>query len=232
MSNNNTQNTFDPLFLKLPPEFQKKMEEESKKRAEEFDKTLNNVVQKISDAGWTLPMEMGIYPINVLGQTNEISDVSKFFVWYFTGDNHSSFEKLIHNIQTSNIDEKFKPAINQCVFAYENNQYIICVVTLLTVIEGILSSFYPDKTNTKMKAVCKRQVEKFSSSEHIIEKHVWNSYKNFINKLYYSTEFSNNEPTFINRHWLLHGRSAYNVNQEDCLRLFNAIDTICCVSGK
>ena len=127
MSNNNTQNTFDPLFLKLPPEFQKKMEEESKKRAEEFDKTLNNVVQKISDAGWTLPMEMGIYPINVLGQTNEISDVSKFFVWYFTGDNHSSFEKLIHNIQTSNIDEKFKPAINHlcCDITYCDRGYIV-----------------------------------------------------------------------------------------------------------
>ena len=215
---------------------QKVFNENAKKKAEEmstqFSKTLENVIRKIDETGWTLPTEMAIYPINVLGQTNEIKDVNKFFHWYFTENENYNFKGLINSILNSKIDEKYKITVKECLYAYENQKYIIASVTLITIIEGILSNFYPDKTNIKMMKVCQGQVDLKQEDDDIIQKYIWISYNNFIKKLYQKSDFNSEEPSFINRHWLLHGRSQFNLTDIDCLRLFNAVSSICCIVDK
>ena len=52
------------------------IQEHTKKQAEqrvkEFDHTLDVLVDKLSAKGWTLPAELGIYAVNVIGHTDEI----------------------------------------------------------------------------------------------------------------------------------------------------------------
>lgn len=215
--------------LELQKKFKKNAKKESEKMSLQMSKTLDNVVKKIDGIGWTLPPEMAIYPINVLGRTDKIKDVNEFFYWYFTANESYNFKGLIKNILNSKIDKKYKIAIEECFYAYENHKYIICSITLLTVIEGILSSFYPDKTNIKMMKVCQKQVDTIDGNKDIIQKYIWISYNNFIRKLYERSSFDSEEPSFINRHWILHGRSEYNLTEIDCIRLFNAISSICCI---
>ncbi|MDM5332873.1 hypothetical protein QUF56_06490 [Ureibacillus composti] len=218
--------------FKIQADFKEKVKKDAEEMSEQFSKTLNNVITKIDETGWTLPTEMAIYPIKVLGQTNEIKDINQFFHFYFTVDESRNFKGLVEGILSSKIDEKFKTAIKECVFAYESKKYIITSITLITVIEGILSKFYPDKTNVRMMKVCQTQVDSIEEKNSIIEKHIWHSYNNFVRKLYEKSDFSNAEPSFINRHWLLHGRSEYNLTEIDCLRLFNAVSSICSIVNK
>lgn len=217
---------------KIQSNLKEKVKKGAEEMSEQFSRTLDNVITKIDETGWTLPTEMAIYPINVLGQTSEIKDINQFFYWYFTENERYNFVGLVDGILSSNIDEKFKTTIKECVFAYENKKYIITSITLITVIEGILSRFYPDKTNVRMMKVCQIQVDKIEEKNSIIEKYVWLSYNNFVRKLYEKSDFSNTEPSFINRHWLLHGRSEYNLTEIDCLRLFNAVSSICSIVNK
>lgn len=186
-----------------------------------------NVIKKINQTGWTLPIEMAIYPFKVLGATSEIRDIDKFFNEYFTHNENYHLKGLIRNILGSEIDEKFKRGIEECVYAYENEKYIIASITLLTIVEGVLSGFETNKKNTRMMKVCQMQADKTVESEDIIEKYSWISYNNFIKKLYEPSDFGATEPSFINRHWILHGRTEYNLTNLDCLRLFNALSTIC-----
>ena len=72
-------------------------------------------------------------------------------------------------------------------------------------------------------------VDNFPAEGSTIEKHVWISYNTFIRKLYEKSDFNANEPDVINRHWLLHGRSDYEQTELDCIRLFNAVQSLCMV---
>ena len=44
-----------------------------------------------------------------------------------------------------------------------------------------------------------------------------------------SSEISADEPETINRHWLLHGRSDFEIDEMDCIRLFNAVQSLCMI---
>lgn len=210
--------------------FQQYIKEQVDKSMLQFDKTLSTVADKLADEGWTLPAELGIYAVNILGNTNEISDINKFLLWYFTEDDYFHAKRMLEDILSAPIDAGIKNLIDECWFSFTNKKYLICANSLVAVIEGILSTFWEDKKNIRMMQVCQAKVDKLANeAEHIIKKYIWISYNKFISKLYEKNDFSKDEPGFINRHWLLHGRSAYKIEELDCLRLFNAVSSICVI---
>ena len=193
----------------------------------EYDKTLAIVVDKLETCGWTLPTELGIYAINVIGKTNEIYDIEKFLLWYFTENEYEHFQNMIRGILVAPIGDGLKKLTKECYFAFENKKYAICADSLVAIIEGILSTFCDDKTNIRMMKICQSKVDELANEkEHITKKYIWVSYNKFIRKLYEKNDFTADEPSFINRHWLLHGRSAYEIEEIDCLRLFNAVSSL------
>lgn len=227
-------------MLNLTEEQQKKLmsainehiQEETKKSMAAFDKTLDNVTDKLKNIGWTLPAELGIYAVNVIGNTEEISDIEKFFEMYFTQDDYKITRKMIENILDAPISEGLKKMVRECWTAFQNKLYAVCATSLLSVIEGVLSEFSDDKSDVRMMKVCQKHVDEFPADGSSILKHVWISYNNFIRNLYQKSDFKQDEPDEVNRHWLLHGRSDYEIEEIDCLRLFNAVDSLCMVVKK
>lgn len=210
----------------------KHIQEETKKSLEAFDKTLDGVTDKLKDIGWTLPAELGIYAINVIGNTEEIGDIEKFFEEYFTQNNYSFTHKMIENILDTPISEGLKKVVRECWTAFQSRLYAICATSLLSVIEGVLSEFSDDKSDVRMMKVCQKHVDEFPQGGSSILKHVWISYNNFIRNLYQKSDFKQDEPDEVNRHWLLHGRSDFEIEEIDCLRLFNAVESLCMVVKK
>lgn len=227
-------------MLNLSEERQKKLmsainehiHEETKKSMGDFDKTLDNVTDKLKHIGWTLPAELGIYAVNVIGNTEEISNIEKFFEMYFTQDDYKFTRKMIENILDAPISEGLKKMVRECWTAFQNKLYAVCATSLLSVIEGVLSEFSDDKSDVRMMKVCQKHVDEFPADGSSILKHVWISYNNFIRNLYQKSDFKQDEPDEVNRHWLLHGRSDFEIEEIDCLRLFNAVDSLCMVVKK
>jgi hypothetical protein len=54
----------------------------------------------------------------------------------------------------------------------------------------------------------------------------WKSGMVFLEKLFAKIDFTGEQPTFINRHWILHGRSSVDWTTADALRLLNSLATI------
>ncbi|MGN8631482.1 hypothetical protein ACTNEW_07825 [Blautia sp. HCP3S3_G3] len=227
-------------MLNLSEEQQKKLmsainehiQEETKKSMTDFDKTLDNVTGKLKNIGWTLPAELGIYAVNVIGNMEEISNIEKFFEMYFTQDDYKFTRKMIENILDAPISEGLKKMVRECWTAFQNKLYAVCATSLLSVIEGVLSEFSDDKSDVRMMKVCQKHVDEFPADGSSILKHVWISYNNFIRNLYQKSDFKQDEPDEVNRHWLLHGRSDFEIEEIDCLRLFNAVDSLCMVVKK
>ena len=214
---------------KLQDAIRMHVEAETKKSVAQFDKTLDSVVDKLSSDGWTLPAELGIYAVNIIGQTEEIEDINAFLADYFTCDEYRVAKRMIDSILCSRIREPLKELVRQCWDAFQNKLYAVCATSLLSVIEGILSEFGDDKRDVRMMKICQYHVDNFSTNGSTIEKHVWISYNSFIRKLYEKSDFTAAEPNVINRHWLLHGRSDFEQTEIDCIRLFNAVQSLCMV---
>lgn len=214
---------------KLQDSFKKHIEEETKKNVAIFDKTLDAVVDKLSSDGWTLPAELGIYAVNVIGQTDKIEDINSFLCDYFTREDYLVTRKMIDSILHSSIRESLKKLVQQCWDAFQNKLYAVCATSLLSVIEGVLSEFGDDKRDVRMMRICQYHVDNFPPDGSTIEKHVWISYNTFIRNLYQKSDFNDDEPDEINRHWLLHGRSDFEQDEIDCIRLFNAVQSLCMI---
>ena len=210
----------------------KNIEEEAIKRVSESDKILDIVVTKLIAEGWTLPSELSIAAVNALGNTDELDDVNSFMQLFYSYDDYRHMKAMIKEIQEAKIKAGLIKLVTECWSAYNSKMYAICATLLLSVIEGILSEFSDDKQDVRMKKVCQKQVDNFPSDGSTILKHVWISYNQFIRNLYQKSDFTVDEPETINRHWLLHGRSDFEVQEIDCMKLFNAIHSLCMVINK
>lgn len=207
-------------------------DEEVKKKASELDKTLDVAVEKLVKEGWTLPAELPITAVNALGNTDILDDVNSFMEQFYAYDDYRNMKAMLKEIQESKIKEGLKKLVNECWNAFNSKMYAICATSLLSVIEGILSEFSDDKQDVRMMKVCQKHVDSFPSDGSTIMKHVWISYNQFIRNLYQKSDFTANEPDIINRHWLLHGRSDFEVEEIECMKLFNAIHSLCIVINK
>ena len=207
-------------------------DEEVKKKVSELDKTLDVAVEKLVKEGWTLPAELPITAVNALGNTDILDDVNSFMEQFYAYDDYRNMKAMLKGIQESKIKEGLKKLVNECWNAFNSKMYAICATSLLSVIEGILSEFSDDKQDVRMMKVCQKHVDSFPSDGSTIMKHVWISYNQFIRNLYQKSDFTANEPDIINRHWLLHGSSDFEVEEIECMKLFNAIHSLCIVINK
>ena len=210
----------------------KTIEQQTKKSLVEFDKTLDVVVDKLAVEGWTLPAEIDIYAANVIGKSNNNFNLNGFLNMYFSQDDYSITRKIIDGILASKIESGLKRMVSECWTAFQNKLFAVCATSLLSVIEGVLSEFSDDKKDVRMMKICQKQVDSYPANGGTIIKHVWTSYDKFIRKLYQKTDFTTEEPDNINRHWLLHGRSAFEIDELDCIRLFNAVQSLCMIVDK
>ena len=208
---------------------QKAISKKAEESVQEFDKELDIVVSKLSTEGWTLPAELNIYALKTIANTNKLDDINAFLKWFFTTEDFRKTKDMVNGIKASPIKEGLKNLTDQCWHAFQNKLYAVCATSLLSVIEGILSEFSDDKQDVRMMKVCQKKVDTFPSTGSTIQKHVWISYNNFIRNLYQKSDFSADEPETINRHWLLHGRSDFEIDEMDCIRLFNAVQSLCMI---
>ena len=208
---------------------QKAISQKAEESVQEFYKELDVVVNKLSADGWTLPAELSLYAVKTIANTTKLDDINTFLHWFFTVEDYQKTKDMVAAIKHSPITEGIKNLLGQCWQAFQNKLYAVCATSLLSVIEGILSEFSDDKQDVRMMKVCQKKVDTFPSTGSTIQKHVWISYNNFIRNLYQKSDFSADEPETINRHWLLHGRSDFEIDELDCIRLFNAVQSLCMI---
>ena len=215
---------------KINSAFQDYINKQTEQSMIEYDRVLGTVVDKLEVCGWTLPAELSIYAVNVIGKTDTVSDIDSFMLDLYTGDDYERYKMMVDGIMKSPISAGIKKLIDESCFAFEHGKYAICADALISVIEGILSTFWEDKSNTRMMQICQAKVNDLADEkDQITKKYIWTSYNKFIRKLFEKNNFASEEPSFINRHWLLHGRSSYDIEEIDCLRLLNAVSSICMI---
>lgn len=203
--------------------------------SQELQYTLFNYAEYMGKLGWIVPFTThSAFHTSLLKKNMNPSkeNISSLFMSHYSEG--TNFDQMIDSIMNNIEIKQWHQAIEQCVYAYKGNMFILSICTLIPVLEGVLSTFEEDKRNIRMMKVCKEMLDTVenqltidpSNLEGIYNKILWISCYHFIKALYNKSDFSKDEPEIINRHWILHGRTAFNNSQIDSIRIFNAIETV------
>lgn len=170
--------------------------------------------------GWALPIDR--------------DDFCTLCTVYDNDDIIYAFEQnemeVLHNIQQDTSialrHRTHKKQFAEAVKCYELQMYYACIASLVPLIEGTIQNpINPKSTNVKkslefMTKDIKKFVAKDSKELRLIM-----ILSRYINWHYApTTDFTKEEPEFINRHWAAHGKyTNKEMSKIDCLQLFSAL---------
>jgi hypothetical protein len=124
--------------------------------------------------------------------------------------------------------EKWRSLLEEVSECIEKGRYKVCVPSLLTILEGftaecLCEQFKVSRRETNVSVALKRTKWHEGGDMSSL---MWMSLVIFLEHLFASSDFERNSPTFINRHWILHGRSATDWTATDAVKLVNALATL------
>src|ERR1039458_98165 len=192
------------------------------------DETLRKA-ELLGRFGWTLPMQMTARHVYTLLNIDDPGRINECFVDFYTINDSKRDEWLRNELLSSPLLEPWRELLIQCCNAYRREEFLITVPSLLLVLEGSLAKPENDKlTGEHRKAFFGKKLRPLS--ENGMDRFIWRSVETFFDWLYEFRRFDSARPSHINRHWILHGRDIPDWDRADCLRLFQALQTISCVT--
>lgn len=188
---------------------------------------------KIINNGWFIAPNSSLDFSEIIAlQDLSHEELNMFFKQYYEENEGANinriFESLHEYIKESNIDKGLKRLLNECIEAYEKRLYIVSTVSLFAVVEGVMYNlFYNIKVDRlEKKKVLKNMKNKIKEKDSILE-FAYLSVFTYLDKSFEHAEFSKEEPRMIlNRNWLLHGKSEYEITQLDAIKMFSLVESI------
>lgn len=216
--------------------------ESEKLSQEEFEQKYSyemEICKKLGRAGWVISEHSNPREIEEWYECICNGEVYKIES-YFDGDNGC----ILYNI-ISGLEQKYNESPHQRHFSkgkyyFEQEDYITSAMHLVAVIDARISELmkYPRGTKNKEKYSRKGfeshlQTEYVKTNTFLTKRflflEMYPSIVEFLNRLFVDGEytFENGvEPPYINRNWLLHGKSCRDIERFECVQLFNALSVI------
>lgn len=182
------------------------------------------VAESIAQSGWTIPLNIDIRRFDELKKlTGDNEAIENYFVDFYQG---AELRLMFRKVKRSLDNGAQQVTFSECISAFEQGMFSICLTTLLTVLEGLVSSFGDDPQDVRVMRICKFHADDEMQKKNKIKSLCWLSMYEFTKILFQKSDFSQPEPSEINRHWIQHGRTGKSAERTDCLRIFNALSTL------
>lgn len=115
---------------------------------------------------------------------------------------------------------------NQAMSAYDVEMYTIAAVGLLSVIDGVLSEATKQYRNTNIPSRGRTLLKKLEDTGSLDETEyavltLELTFEATMDSLAAQSDFTQDEPSNLNRHFIIHGHSKKEKTQLDCIKLMN-----------
>lgn len=115
---------------------------------------------------------------------------------------------------------------NQAISAYNGEMYTIAAVGLLSVIDGVLSEATKQYRNTNISSRGRTLLKKLEDTGSLDETEyavltLELTFEATMDSLAAQSDFTQDEPSNLNRHFIIHGHSKKEKTQLDCIKLMN-----------
>ncbi|MCQ4022849.1 hypothetical protein [Ruminococcus sp. zg-924] len=213
-------NNKDLPYYKLEGEPSKPLESQITMLSDEYEP----VVRKVAEAEWTIPLSIDVKHFQELKQISEdISKLDNFFEKYYS---KGKFNTLCRKIKNAFDNLANRNLFDECIASYKAGHYSICVNSLISLLEGLISTFGDNINDVRVMRVCKYHSDEEKKNNNLIKSLCWESIYEFCKVLFKKSNFSDAEPPEMNRHWIEHGRTSKEYEKIDCLKLINALSTV------
>jgi len=193
----------------------------------ELDPALLQAAEELGKLGWTIPMWASPTILPRLVTSGDAGAIEKAFVRAYSRNGAEQFTQLSAECKASEFLKPWRPLFQQCVRAYVSRQYRIVVPSLLLTIEGMTVTIAGKQhTVARVRDIARERAARADG----IAAAAWLSMAGFLDEVFGRHDFAKLPLPRLNRHCALHGRSAPNWGRADCLRLFQAIDTLCALA--
>jgi hypothetical protein len=192
------------------------------------DKVLERV-DVLGLLGWTVPMQSTMTELDtLLAQSTSIEAADAAFTKYYMARDGAHLKQLNKELLSRTDLETWWPVIEEAILDFKDFRYRSCIALLLPLIEGVTALKFSTTRFHDARKRTKFFDDKLLAAKGSMERAVWSSLKAFAEVLFKRIDFDDRtaRPSFLNRHWLLHGRGPWDANLSDCLRLLQALDTI------
>jgi hypothetical protein len=187
---------------------------------------LPDAAKHIGDVGWTLPMWATPAEVSHILEAATERHIDDVFLDYYEADGGVNYRQLKSYLLRKESLIQWRPLIEQCFTVFEYDLYLVVVPAMITVVEGaIVAVGGADAWRQKdPKQTARKLLGRWPKDS--VKCAIWLSIDAFVSHLFEHRSFADTRPLLINRPWILHGRDDPSWTKADCLRLFQAADTI------
>lgn len=112
---------------------------------------------------------------------------------------------------------------SQAIEAYREGKYNLAVIGLTAIIDAVLSEATENPTHKPIDR-CNVVLDKLIADEYIADDEyatltLFMTFNSVVKSFYGTVSFSNCEPDYLNRNWIMHGRSQKENTRLDCIKL-------------
>ena len=150
-------------------------------------------------------------------------NVDKTLRMMYEHENYRSFYLVAEKCMGSDCVGKNSRIIRQAVNSFANRDYDLAAIGITVVIDGALSKITGNAT-TNIRVRVEQLLQQLNDDEELTSEEyalimLYISLEEALKTFAASSDFSNKEPSYINRHWTLHGRNTRRKTKMDCVKL-------------
>lgn len=169
-------------------------------------------------------------PQDLAQEIHNGADVEEVVYFYYFGNDECNMERVISRCQQNEQVQKYAELYDQIISAYRINHYLLACIGLFSLIDGVLADV-SEQTTTKFKSrldIVKQKMESEKKLSDIDRKTlcIYKALNSFETSIFSNSNFSEQEPHIINRHWDLHGRTHREHSKIDFLKVLLWLDAI------
>jgi hypothetical protein len=183
-------------------------------------------VLRLAEAGWTVPYWRTPRAVAELSESDPVVADAWFTELYLGSDD--GLTRVAGRLENCSRLAKWQPLMQQTCAAIRRREHLLAVPSLLLMIEGFVAQMAdPAKPSQVRDTNLTRLLNQVEPPKRLHTTSViWKSTAIFLARLFGPSDFASDGPTFLNRHWILHGRCAADWSIADALRLLNALSTL------
>ena len=164
------------------------------------------------------------------------ADVEEVMTRYYFDNDGQNMQKLIQRCKDSDYIREYRELYSQILNAYDREDYLLACIGLFSLVDGLLA----DCSGINKPAFQKRLdciADKFADKAELNEIDrktlcIYDAFKKFDYSVFKNSDFSDEEPQAVNRHWDVHGRTHREHTRIDFLKVLLWLDAVIYLSEK
>ena len=172
----------------------------------------------------------------LISEINTADNVDAVVESYYFGDSGNRVNEIISRCQRYLLSTSYSALFSQIQTSYETQHYHLACIGMFAILDGVFSDVSGNartKTSTRFEAIETKITERLELNEldrrTICICKTMSSFEQTIFKDNYSFD---DEPTGLNRHWVMHGRTRREYSRYDFLKVLLWLDAIAFLEGK